>query len=121
MRSLFKTYGTMLFIDFTYKLNHNNYPFIVFIVTDNNRNSRIVGFALVAYERISVMQIILNYFKTLNESQDLQVVMIDKDLKEETVIQETYPNVHILYCFWHVQNTFKKKFKNSFNSKNDAC
>jgi hypothetical protein len=37
--------------------------------------------------------------------------MIDKDLKEEAVVSETFPNAQILYCFWHNQNTFKKSLK----------
>ena len=58
------------------------------------------------------MKIILDYFKVLNDSHHLKVVMIDKDLKEELVIKETFPNVQALYCNWHNQNTFKKRFKN---------
>ncbi|CAF0883235.1 unnamed protein product, partial [Brachionus calyciflorus] len=51
-----------------------------------------------SYEPISVMKIILDYFKVLNDSHHLKTVMIDKDLKEESVIKETFPNVQILYC-----------------------
>ena len=30
--------------------------------------------------------------------------MIDKDLKEESAILKLFPDVQILYCFWHNEN-----------------
>jgi hypothetical protein len=47
MKNLFKTYGTVLFIVGTYKLNKQHFPVINFVVTDHNRKSRVVGFAIV--------------------------------------------------------------------------
>ena len=51
MKSLFKTYSSVTFIDGTYLLNQENFPVINFVVTDHNRQSRVVAFALVACER----------------------------------------------------------------------
>ena len=62
MKSLFKTYSTITFIDGTYSLNKENFPCINFVVTDHNRQSRVVAFAIAACERQIVIDIILNYF-----------------------------------------------------------
>ena len=38
MKSLFKTYTSVTFIDGTYLLNQENFPVINFVVTDHNRH-----------------------------------------------------------------------------------
>ncbi len=111
MKNLFKTYGTILFIDGTYKLNKNNYPVIIFIVTDNNRASRIVGFAIIAYERMNIINTLLEMFAELNETSIIKYCMIDKDLKEDAALTNVFPNAKILYCFWHVEKIFMKNYK----------
>ncbi len=112
MRDLFKTYGNVLFIDGTYKLNKVNYPCVVFVVTDHNRESRVVGFALIAFERQLIVDVVLDYFKQLNDTSHLKAVMIDKDLKEDSAISKAFPDARILNCFWHNEKTFKKVFTN---------
>ena len=39
------------------------------------------------------------------------MVMIYKDLKEDSAIQKAFPEAQVLYCTWHNENTFKKHFK----------
>jgi hypothetical protein len=112
MRDLFQTYGNVLFVDGTYKLNKIDYPCIVLVVTDHNRQSRIVGFALVAFERQIIIDTVLDYFRQLNDTSHLKVVMIDKDLKEDSAVTKAFPNAQKLYCFWHNEKTFKKAFSN---------
>jgi hypothetical protein len=109
MRDIFQTYGTQLFIDSTFKLNKNDYPVIVFVVSDHNRESRIVGFALVAFERQIIIDSVFDFFIKLNKTEILRAVMIDKDLKEDSAIATAFPQARVLYCFWHVRNTFAKK------------
>jgi hypothetical protein len=116
MRSLFQTYGTIMFIDGTYKVNRKNFPVIIFVVTDNNRQSRIVGVAIVACERLVILDVVLEHFKKLNNTTSLKYVMIDKDLKEESAILKSFPMAQIVYCFWHNEKTFRKMFSNeTFN------
>lgn len=38
--------------------------------------------------------------------------MIDKDLKEDASITQHFPDARVLYCNWHNDQTFQKKFKN---------
>ena len=95
----------------TYVLNKENFTIINFVVTDHNRQSRIVGFAIVACERQIVVDAIMSYFKILNDTSMVQVAMTDKDLKEDTAISKAFPKARILYCFWHNENTLRKRFK----------
>lgn len=115
MRCLLQTFGEILFVDGTYKLNKNNYPVILLIVTDQNRHSRVVGVAIIAFERQLVLKIIIDFFKSLNDTKVIKYVMIDKDLKEDNVLSEAFPNSRLLYCFWHVEKIFKRRYKTSQN------
>ena len=63
MRSLTRTFGRVVFFDGTYKLNKSPYPCLVFVVTDNNRRSRVVAFAVVAYERQPIIDAVLDFFQ----------------------------------------------------------
>jgi hypothetical protein len=74
---------------------------VVFVVADHNLKSRIVGFALVAFERQLVIDTVFGFFAKLNDTSDLRAVMIDKDLKEDSAISKAMPNARILYCLWH--------------------
>ena len=69
MRRIFSTYSKVTFIDGTYVLNKENFPCINFVVTDHNREARVVAFALVACERQIVVDIVLDYFKKLNNTK----------------------------------------------------
>jgi len=111
MRNLIQTFGEILFVDGTYKLNKHNYPVILFIVTDQNRHSRIVGVAIIAFERQLVLKCILDFFKSLNETKVIKYIMIDKDLKEDNVLSEAIPHATLLYCFWHVEKIFIRRYK----------
>lgn len=65
MRKLAKTFGSVVFLDGTYKLNRTHYPCYVFVVSDNNRKSRVVAFAVVAYERQPIIDAVLEFFKNV--------------------------------------------------------
>jgi hypothetical protein len=110
MRNIFQTYGTELFVDSTFNLNRNDFPCVVFAVADHNRQSRVVGFALVAYERQIIIDSVLEFFAKLNDMTILQAVMIDKDLKEDSAITKAFPQARVLYCNWHTEKTFRKRF-----------
>jgi hypothetical protein len=110
MRRIFSTYSKVTFIDGTYVLNKENFPCINFVVTDHNREARVVAFALVACERQIVVDIVLDYFKKLNNTSTVEIAMIDKDLKEDSAISKAFPNAAVLYCFWHNENTFRQRY-----------
>ena len=68
MKSLFQTYGAITCIDGTYNINKQHFPCINFVVTDHNRQSRVVAYALLTCERLAIMNIVLQYFKLLNDT-----------------------------------------------------
>ena len=56
------------------------------MITNHDRKSRVVAFALVACERQIIIDTVLNYFKILNENSSVNKAMIDKDLKEDSAL-----------------------------------
>ena len=74
-----------------------------FVITNHDRKSRVVAFALVACERQIIIDTVLNYFKILNENSSVNKAMIDKDLKEDFATQKAFPKS--LYFSWHNENT----------------
>ena len=112
MRATYAQYGTTLYIDGTYKLNKNDYTCTVWVVKDCHGHSQIVAFALMPVEREITLYSVCEFFKSTNNITKTQVIMIDKDLKEDRFLSESFPGARIVYCQWHVQEIFKKKVKN---------
>ena len=121
MKQLFKTYGHLTFIDGSYCLNDDDFPVILFVVSDHNRESRIVGFSIVACERQIIMDVVLDHFKQFNDTSTIKIAMIDKDLKEESAITKAFPDAKIVYCFWHVEKCFARKKKRTVWSCKRLC
>lgn len=95
MQRLFATYGKVMFVDGTYRINKKHYPCIIYTVTDHERTSRIVGFAIIAYERLLVMDVICGYFATLNNTSNLEIVMIDKGLNNFKILLNLFINFNL--------------------------
>lgn len=113
MKKLYSKYGSILFVDSTYKLNRNKYPCMIIAIQDQDRVSYIVAAALLAYERMELTDAIIKFFikenaKYINQTR---LIMIDKDLKEDKILKDNFPNAQLLFCFWHVQKIFKKNIK----------
>jgi hydroxyacyl-ACP dehydratase HTD2-like protein with hotdog domain len=110
MKELYAKHGHILFVDSTYKLNRNNYPCLVMAVRDNNNKARIVAVGFLAYERKVLLRQALKHFEDQNENymKQTQTIMIDKDLKEDDVLQEFFPKAQILYCHFHVKCIFNR-------------
>jgi hypothetical protein len=63
-----------------------------------------VQHAFVANKSKDVMVKVLKIFKEHNPaSLETSVFMIDKDLKEDSALQEVFPNARVLLCHFHVR------------------
>lgn len=84
-------------------------------IQDNNKTSYIVAAAILAYERLELIDTVFKFFKQENQ-KNLHItksIMIDKDLKEDKVLKTNFPDARILFFFWHVQKIFSRTIKNS--------
>ena len=55
-----------------------------------------MGFALIACERLIILEIILDHFKSMNNTAIIKYAMIDKDLQEDAAIMKSFPEARIL-------------------------
>ncbi len=110
MRELYAKYGDMLFVDSTYKLNNHQYPCLIMAIKDNNNNAHIVAAALMAYERKELMKEVLQFFVDSNVDyiKRTKNIMIDKDLKEDDILQQHFPQSKLLFCHFHVIKIFER-------------
>jgi len=119
MRELYAKYGDMLFVDSTYKLNNHQYPCFIMAIKDNNNNAHIVAAALMAYERKELMKEVIQFFvdSNANYTNRTKNIMIDKDLKEDDILQQNFPQSQLLFCHFHVIKIFER-YKNKITFLN---
>jgi hypothetical protein len=107
MRKMIAKFPQIVLVDATYCTNASNYKLFSFMVTDAFGRGQFVQHAFVASESKDVMVKVLNIFKQNNPaSSEISVFMIDKDLKEDSALQEVFPNARVLLCHFHVRKWF---------------
>jgi hypothetical protein len=98
MRKMIAKFPQIVLVDATYCTNASNYKLFSFMVTDAFGRGQFVQHAFVASESKDVIVKVLNIFKQNNPaSSEISVFMIDNDLKEESALQEVFPNA-VYYC-----------------------
>ncbi|CAF1099015.1 unnamed protein product, partial [Brachionus calyciflorus] len=112
MKDMYIKYPEILFIDGTYSLNRNNYPLYLFVVRDSNGNGQIVGFAIIAYERIHFLNTIFQCFADNQDVSATKAVMIDKDLTEWMLLKHHFISADIYLCKFHCIKIFERVLKN---------
>jgi zinc finger SWIM domain-containing protein 3 len=110
MRKMIEKFPQIVLVDATYCTNASNYKLFSFMVTDAFGRGQFVQHAFVANESKDVMVKVLKIFKEHNPaSLETCVFMIDKDLKEDSALQEVFPNARVLLCHFHVRKWFNTK------------
>jgi zinc finger SWIM domain-containing protein 3 len=110
MRKMIEKFPQIILVDATYCTNASNYKLFSFMVTDAFGRGQFVQHAFVSNESKDVMVKVLKIFKQNNPaSTETCVFMIDKDLKEDSALQEVFPNARVLLCHFHVRKWFNTK------------
>ena len=116
MKAMYAKYSEIVFIDGTYSINDHKYPLYLAVVKDCNGNSQIVAWALVAYERLQLLDMFFQEFFANQTNIKTKTVVTDKDLTEWNAITH-YDSTHcpdacIFLCKFHCQQIFKRSIKN---------
>ena len=82
MKQAYAKYKEILFIDGTYSINNYKYPLYLNVVKNCDGNSQIVSWALVAYERVPLLDMYFEEFAKHDENLATKTIVIDKDLTE---------------------------------------
>ena len=110
MKTTFRGYPEVLFVDATYKLNELGLPLYVLLIEDGNGLSEIVAIWLVADESETTIQSMADLLIKRNPcTKDIKVVMADKDFTEREVFANAFPQASLLICLFHTLRTFRRE------------
>lgn len=81
---------------------------MILLVEDSDGLSEVAGVALLAHEDYTSMKWFLNTFKSENQEawDNIDTFMTDKDLTEQKVLKELFPNSCTQMCRFHVLKIF---------------
>lgn len=108
MKTSFKSYSEILFLDATYKVNELRIPAVIFLVEDSLGQSEVVAVALMVNETKENLIWLIETFARENDTAKLRVVMADKDINERNRISDIL-GVPILICLFHALKAFKRE------------
>ena len=113
MKEIFKEYGSVIFLDSTYRVNRRNMPLYVFMIMDGDQCGHVVAYALVLNESAENVKNVLNLFVKNNPNADntIKTVVIDKDFSSMKALGEVLPSCSIVICKWHVVRAFQRALK----------
>ena len=113
MKDIFKEYGSVIFLDSTYRVNWQNMPLYVFMIMDGDQCGHAVAYALVLNESAENVKNVRNLFVKNNPNADntIKTVVIDKDFSSLKALGEVLPSCSIVICKWHVVRVFQRALK----------
>lgn len=110
MKSTFRSFPEVLFVDATYKVNDLRLPLYVFLIEDGNGLSEIIAIWLIADESGTTIESMTDVFTKHNPcSKDIKVVMADKDFNEREIFANAFPQASLLICLFHTLRTFRRE------------
>ena len=87
----------IVLVDGTYNVNKAGMRFYSFMVEDGFGHGRVVFYAAVS-EETAKLETVIQAFKEANPaSNQIQVIVIDKDFTEHRVLSEAFPQAKILF------------------------
>ena len=120
MSELFSKFPEVVLVDGTYNVNKAGMPLYSFMVEDGFGHGRVAFYAAVSEETAEQLETVVKAFKEANPaSNQIQVIVIDKDLTEQKVLSEAFPQAKILFCQFHVIKYFHKKVSDCDIPKSD--
>lgn len=112
MKNLYSSYGEVLHIDATYKVNKSMYPLYHFVITDSYGLTRSIFYAFVKNEKQYFVDMVISIFcKEMDNINITKTVFVDKDSTEINAINKFLPKAKILLCSFHVEKAMKSKIK----------
>ncbi|DBA01981.1 TPA: hypothetical protein N0F65_006714 [Lagenidium giganteum] len=109
MRRLFSRCSELILVDCTHNTNRYHYQLFTVMVMDEFGHGQVVHHSVMetnsAWHMTRAMQ---HYVRTHGDhAKKVQVVMADKDLNENNVIQRALPGVSVCICLFHVLKYLK--------------
>ncbi|XP_049274642.1 uncharacterized protein LOC119402518 [Rhipicephalus sanguineus] len=112
MRSAFKSYPEIVFVDAIHKTNDRRLPLYFICVEDSNGYTEVAGFFLCVSEDENTVRSLFHRFVVNSGEENMlrtSAVMTDKDFTEKKILAEIFPNANFYLCLFHVLRTFRRQ------------
>ena len=94
-------------LDDTECTNHFHYPFLCFLVFDENNKVQILAIGIITSKEEDNFVDILESLKTL--IPEIRVMIVDRLQSQKNAIQKVYNNTFIVFCRIHIARNIKNK------------
>lgn len=103
MKENYDLYKDTIFMDATYRTNHQGMALTIFTAVNNEGRNVIVAFGLVQRETMDTYEWLLKQLVNFNNGEAPKVLLTDFDPSMSGAIEKTLPNTTHLLCQWHMQ------------------
>ena len=103
MKKMFAKFPEMIFIDNTYNVCSEGYILNAILVGDQDGSGKPVAYCYMKRETKETLE------KIIDDTSQINVIMVDKDLTEISILESKIPDAHIQICSFHVLKYFKTK------------
>ena len=110
MKHAVEDYPEVMLLDATYGTNNRKMPLLPVMVVNGHGTGLVVAQALVCNEKRETILTFLDVYQENNTAaKSAQVFLTDKAFNEFILIRKMLPDAAVMYCLFHVMQTFKKK------------
>ena len=110
MKSTFRLFPEVLFMDATYKITSNNMVLLTLMVMDGNGHGQPVAYSFMSNEtKVSftfALDQLIHHSGLAADS--IKTVILDKDSSEIAAVEESLPSADIIICRFHVLKYLKQ-------------
>uniref|UniRef100_A0A803MYH6 SWIM-type domain-containing protein n=1 Tax=Chenopodium quinoa TaxID=63459 RepID=A0A803MYH6_CHEQI len=117
----YKTFGSVIAFDMTYKVNAYNKPFVVIVGVNHHRKTVPLGVALVTNEKTVTYIWVLRQLLEAGGNVAPYTVVTDGDKSMKLSIEEVFPYAHDRLCLWHLMRNIKGHTNRRFCSGIMKC
>lgn len=110
MRDNYAKHSDIIFINKRFTQNRFKKPLVLLFAVGNTGKSLLIGMALIEKEETYYFsKMTQSFLKTMNFITP-QTIIIERQLKLYSSLKENMSQSNILFCFYHIQRTFKQQY-----------
>ena len=109
MRAHYSSYGDVVLIDSTYRVNKYKLPYVLFSGFTHKGRNCIFAVGIVNDETQDTFRWLLERFLEFHKTF-MNILVSDHDLALATTLKTYYPEIIHILCQWHIKQSFNKNF-----------